>query len=38
MTLLRRLLAVLRAAHAEAQDRRLFNLIQDDREARRGRG
>jgi hypothetical protein len=38
MRLLRRLFAVLRAAHAEAQDRRLFNMIQDERDARRSRG
>jgi hypothetical protein len=38
MALLLRLIAVLRAAHAEARDRRLFNMIQDDRAARRGGG
>jgi hypothetical protein len=32
-----RWIAALRAAHAEARDRRLFNLIQDDRAARRYR-
>jgi hypothetical protein len=37
MALLRRLIAALCAAHAEAQDRRLFNLMREDRAARRGR-
>ncbi len=36
MRLLMRLIAALLEAHEEAQDRRLFNRIQDHRAARRG--
>lgn len=35
MHILMRLIAALREAHAEARDRRLFNLMQDHRAARR---
>lgn len=35
MNLIWRVMAALREIHAAAQDRRLFNLMQDDRAARR---
>lgn len=38
MHLIWRLIAALRETHAEAEDRRLFNLMQDHRAARRGGG